>query len=264
MDYAVGAVSYVNAWPLIHGLRGRVGFELEVPSALPPLLESGRVQSILVSSFHALSQPGLAYAEGCCIGSTGPAESVRLFSKIPFREIQTLALDASSMTTNALARILLAERYHVYPQTFVRPPDQAAMLADCDACVLIGDIGMTAPSDGLWVLDLGEAWTEWTELPFVWALWVGKPDMPEELVGLLNEAREMGEAGLDEIVPLAAASAGWEIETTRRYLGSTMQYHLTRRHLKGLHRFAELLRSNGLIPETPFPAMISTPIAVSS
>lgn len=259
----VGSVSYTNARPLVHALAGKVNVELAVPSALPEMLDSGEAQAVMVSSFDALSVPGRTFAEGCCIGSDGDADSVRLFSRVPFGEIRTLSLDQSSLTSNHLARILLAERYGVRPQCEPARPDLGAMLQAHDACILIGDKGMMADGDGLHVMDLGREWTEFTGLPFVWALWVGREDLTPELARILLEARIWGETHIEEVIPDAVQRSGWPEATVRRYFTSTMNYDLTERHLEGLELFRTLLQKHGFVGDAPFPRMIhASPVAV--
>lgn len=147
----------------------------DVPSRLPALLDSGEVDAILVSSIEYLRRDDLELVADVGIMSNGPVASVRMLSKVPLEEIQTLALDESSMTSNMLAQIILAER-GVRPALVTMEPDQAAMLAACDACVLIGDKGLEADGTGLVDVDLGAAWTEMTGKPFVWAVWLARQD----------------------------------------------------------------------------------------
>jgi len=147
----------------------------DVPSRLPALLDSGEVDAILVSSIEYLRRDDLVIAADVGIMSNGPVASVRMLSKIPLEEIQTLALDESSMTSNMLAQIILAER-GVRPSLVTMAPDQATMLAACDACVLIGDKGLEADGTGLVDVDLGAAWTELTGESFTWAVWLARAD----------------------------------------------------------------------------------------
>lgn len=256
MNFTVGSVPYTNARPLIHSLARRVEVELAVPSALPALLDSGKAQAVMVSSFDALSVHGRCFAEGCSISSLGEAASVRLFSRVPFAEIRTLALDQSSLTSNHLAQVILCERHGVLPEVETAAPDLVGMLESHDACILIGDTGMAASSDGLHVMDLGREWVEFTSLPFVWALWVGREGLTPELARLLIEARVWGQGHLEEIIPDAVARSGWSEATVRKYLGETMNYDLTDRHLEGLKLFRDLLRKHGFIGELPFPTMV--------
>ena len=172
MTYTVGCVPYANAYPLVRTLEQgtQVKVIYDLPSRLPAMLASGEVQAILVSSIEAFRMPDARIVDGICIGSRRTVKSVRLFSKVPFAEISTLALDASSMTSNELARLVLKSTYGVVPKCQTAEPSLRDMLASADAAVLIGDIGMTSDGSGLHVLDLGEAWFAMTGLPFVWAV----------------------------------------------------------------------------------------------
>ncbi len=176
--FRVGCVPYVNARPLVACFdqpNEFVEVVYDVPSRLPALLDSGEVDAILVSSIEYLRRDDLVIAADVGIMSNGPVASVRMLSKVPLEEIQTLALDESSMTSNMLAQIILAER-GVRPSLVRMEPDQAAMLAACDACVLIGDKGLEADGTGLVDVDLGAAWTEMTGESFTWAVWLARLD----------------------------------------------------------------------------------------
>lgn len=264
MAYRVGCVPYVNAMPLV-GRFSKLGNDSpvqvvgDVPSALPSLLNSGQADAVLASSFDALTTPGRRYAEGICIGTDGPAESVRLFSKVPFESIRRLALDQSSLTSNHLARILLLEQFGVRPETVLLPPDLDGMLEVADACVLIGDKGYLTDAGECRVLDLGERWSDATGLPFVWALWIGNEKFPPELVALLQEAMAWGLERIDELAEEAAQTCGWPMNGCRRYLRTTMRYQLDERALEGLRLFRSKLIEHGLAAAVAMPGAAQAP-----
>ncbi len=266
--HTVGSVKYVNAKPLVK-LFERLGAEspvrvlLDVPSKFPQLIDSGIVEAALVSSFDTLRTPGRTFAEGMAIASIGDAESVRLFSKVPAREIQSLALDQSSLTTNNLGLVLLAEKYKSHPFARPEPPVLADMLAKYDACILIGDIGMTTDGTGLHVLDFGREWTSLTSLPFVWALWTGTDELSSELVGHLQAAKAWGEEHRAEVIDDVVREAGWSFEMADHYLRDVMNYDLSERHLDGLRTFRELLVKHGRLVDQPFPEMRTAGSAVA-
>ena len=116
---------------------------------------------------------------------------------------------------------------------------------------------MAADGTGLRVMDLGSAWSEFTGLPFVWALWVGREALTPELAGILIEARAWGQGHLEEIIPDAMKRSGWPEGVVRKYLGETMNYDLTERHLEGLKRFRALLQRHGFIGDIPFPSIVA-------
>jgi chorismate dehydratase len=259
--HTVGCVPYLNARPLarLFADTGEVEVIYDVPSKLPKLLDSGVAEAVLASAFDALKTPGRTYAEGVSIGSNGAVESVKLFSKVPFGQIDSLALDASSLTSNALARALLAESYAISPRCEPALPDLNEMLKAHDAAILIGDKGMAASGEGLQVMDLGEAWTQLTGLPFVWAVWIGDENLSPELVTLLNQAARWGEGQTEMLASEAHAETGLPYEACVHYLRNVMDYRLTEAHLHGLRTYRDLLLKHALLSEEIFP----TPIAMS-
>ena len=246
MSVAVGSVPYVNAVPLTRSLQN---VQYAVPSALPELLDSGQVAAILVSSYYALTNPGLKMAKNVCIGSNGRVKSVRLFSKVPFRGIQRLAFDASSMTSNRLAQILLRDAYKTVPATVTRPPILTEMLEDADAAILIGDTGMKTDGTGLFVLDLGEAWTRLTGLPFVWAGWIGRESLTPELSKEFERVMHASGVGRDRpyspaaeaTIEAATSQSDWTEDEVRDYFMNIMVYECGSQELKGFHEFRERL-----------------------
>ncbi|MCC7230801.1 MAG: menaquinone biosynthesis protein [Fimbriimonadaceae bacterium] len=272
-QFTVGCVPYVNAIPLVEmfeemGPASPVRVIYKVPSELPALLKSGEAQAILVSSVDALRTSGRRMAEGGCIGSRDHVKSVRLFSKVPLGEIGTLALDASSMTSNRLAMILLKELLGIEPKTRMMTPDLGAMLAETDACILIGDIGMMSDGSGLQVMDLGEAWNRLTGKPFVWAAWIGGEGLVPELVWWLQRAAACAGNALDgepyyiwknreTMVARAMEQAHWPEEVAKDYFENVMAYRMDQSMLAGLKMFQEKLVANGFEDAVHFPQIIS-------
>lgn len=257
MSYTVGCVPYLNAKPLVRrfhnlGDDSPVRVVYDVPSKLPALLAEGSVQAILVSSIEALRAP-CRVADGVSISSQSEVMSVRVLSKVPFLEIETLALDRSSMTSNALAEIMLRTIRRKPYRTVVAPPDLDAMLAHADAAVLIGDNGMRADGRGLLDVDLGRAWNELTGLPFVWAMWMGHEGLEDALAQHLRDAAAWGVQHLDDVIPQAAAETGFSLEEAGHYLRTIMDYRLGDHHKQGLAEFAARLVAGGFIPKAEQP-----------
>lgn len=255
--YTVASVPYMNALPLVWGLEepsSQVEVLYDDPARLPALLEEGQAEAILVSSFDALTRAGRTYVQGLGIASEGPVLSVRLFASKPWSQVKTLALDQSSMTSNALARIVLAEAYGVRPECRAAAPDLQAMLAKFDAAVLIGDRGMAADPGSHHVLDLGAEWTKLTGLPFVWALWVGEASLSQELARLLHQA--LDEHSQPEVVQ-KALGRGVPEAVVRRYFEEIMVYRLGPRHIEALELFGRKLVEHDLAPEVFWPRAVT-------
>lgn len=259
MSYQVASVPFLNAKPLVWaydqlGSDSPVRVEYAWPSKLPQILESGSVQAVLVSSIDALTTPGRVIAGGCSISSHEAVRSVKLISKVPFSEIETLALDASSMTSNALAQIILRKVYGARPDCKSEIPDGGAMLAEHDACVLIGDIGLTFDCHGFFELDLGLAWKHLTGLPFVWACWVGESGLTPDLAGHLIEARRIGESFL----PAVSLASSLEIGHKRslEYLSEVFDYRMETLQQKALAQFAFMIQEYGLSEHATVPEFV--------
>lgn len=251
----IGSVPYLNAKPLVawfHSPEGRastIEMVCDVPSALSHMVRKGEVACALVSSIELFRHPGWAAVPRVAIASTGEVLSVRLFSKLPFERVRSVALDTSSLTSSALVQVLFARWWQANPEYIPAAPDLPAMLRRADAALLIGDKGMMAPTEGLYVADLGEQWFYWTGLPFVWALWLGKEEnIRPRLVDALLQAREWGLRHIDEVIRSETARLAAKEELVRRYLCDVMQYELTPAHEEGLARFAQECRRLGIIP----------------
>jgi len=95
-------------------------------------------------------------------------------------------------------------------------------------------------------VDLGAEWTRLTALPFVWAIWAGRPDaLTTAQVVALQEARDRGVADSDAI---ADAYAGPQrAAVCRAYLRDNIQYQLGEREAAGLRRYYDLAAKHDVI-----------------
>ena len=253
----LGAVSYLNARPLVYSLAEDPGsFELrcDVPAVCADLLAREDIDLGLVPSITYAS--GSSIVPGVSIASDGPVDSVAIYTKVPAREIRSFALDTSSRTSVALTRILCKRRFDIAPSFVPHAPDLTAMLDACDAALLIGDPALFAgplPSS-VTKIDLGQAWHEMTGLPFVWAFWVGKAGnaaIQPRVVQRLQETRRSGVAHSDEIADEFGGADATRRDIARRYLRENIQYDLTPRMLQGLQSYYREAHQLGLIGEVP-------------
>jgi chorismate dehydratase len=247
----LGAVDYLNARPLVYGLEKRSDlFELrfDPPSRCAVLLHEGSIDVGMIPAIEYCRGPEYRLVPGMAITSNRTVASVALFSRLPIERVQSIAADTSSRTSNALLRILCAERFGISPEFTPMAPDADAMLAEHDAALIIGDpaLYLDPAAKGVEKIDLGEAWTDMTGLPFVWAFWAGRPDvMPPEAVAALRQARDGGVASSDAIAAdyCGADRAG----LGRAYLRDNIQYDLGARQIEGLTRYYRLAARHGVI-----------------
>ena len=258
MRTRLGVVRYLNSRPLVEAFESgdlEHPFELiyDVPSRCAERLHSRKTDVALIPSVEiARGKDRYAIVPGVGIASAGPVRSVFLLLRKDPEDIGTLALDTSSRTSVALSRIVLQKRYGCRPDVFESPPDPGRMLDRADAALLIGDLALELDMEAYRVLDLGEAWTELTGLPFVYACWTGRPDaLGLQGVRKLIEAKEMGARYVPSIAARYAASHGLPAAFYARYLTRNIRYDLGGAELEGLRRFYAYAFELGLIERVP-------------
>jgi len=240
----IGAVNYLNTKPLIYQLKQlapQVELILDLPSRLADGLRDGRFDVALIPSIEFFADPTYTIVSDACIACRGPVLSVKLFSRVPAERIHTLTLDEGSRTSVALARILLRERYGVEPRLEPLPVGQSLADTTADAALLIGDRAIHSPRHPfVEIWDLGDEWCRWTELPFVFAMWVARTDT--ELQGIdkaLSQARDLGVKHLEDIAAAEAAPLGLTRPECLSYLRDNLHFYLGPRERQGLELFRE-------------------------
>jgi chorismate dehydratase len=241
----VCAVSYLNTVPLVWGLLQDAAlqpvFDLRfaVPSRCADELASGEADLGIVPVIEMARQK-LDYFPGVGISSIGPVRSILLVSKVPYREIKTLATDSGSRTSVMLSRIILAEKFGAEPRLISQPPELASMLGSADAALLIGDAALHIDPAALpfETLDLGAEWTSLTGLPMVFAVWAGRKEAVHRPYGqALADSCRYGLDHIDEIIPREAASRKLAEPLVRRYLTGHIVFEFGSRHAEGLAEY---------------------------
>ena len=249
----IGAVNYLNSKPLIEGLAEMVPearLMLDYPSRLAQDLSAGRLDVALVPSIACLMGPHYEVVSDACVAARGAVLSVKLYSRVPPEAIERLALDEGSRTSATLVRILLAERYGVFPRIEPLPLDCTTESTNADAVLLIGDRAIHPPREqfaATW--DLGTEWTAWTGLPFVFAMWgtVRGSDL-RDVEAALGAARDLGVSRLAEIARREAPPLGLSQEVALDYLTKNLYYRLGEAERQGLRRFHQLAVKHDLAP----------------
>ena len=149
-----------------------------MPSRCAELLHEGAIDLGLIPSIeynHPITRTEYAIVPDLAIASSGPVASVAIYSRRPIPDVRSIALDTSSRTSVALVRVLCAREFRISPRLEHRGPDLDAMLAACDAALIIGDNALMRDGDGsIEKIDLGDVWMRTTGLPFVYAFWAGR------------------------------------------------------------------------------------------
>lgn len=250
MSPRVGTVPYLNALPLIEGLdTGGEELVVEPPAQLTESLRSGRVDVALVSTIEYFRGDDLRLVPGLGVVSHGAVGSILVFSHEPVRRIRHLALDQTSRSAAAMARLVLPRAGATLERISHCAPTARLEELDSDALLLIGDPALRYSHPAPVVLDLGELWQAQTGLPFVYAMWIARADADlEDLPERLTRARDLGAARRSEIARLAAQELDLPESLCRRYLTECIQYEVGPRELEGLRLFASEAARQDLCP----------------
>ena len=254
----IGAVSYLNTRPLIFGMQhglgaARVELSYDVPAVLADRMSRGELDIALLPAVELARMPDLELVPGLSITTRGPSRSVLLVSRRPLEQIETVALDPESRTSNALVRVLFAEVWKVRPEFRTGHLELERALEDSDAAVRIGDKALFEPlPQDAQAFDLGAVWTESTGLPFVFAAWAARPGVvDDEIYRILHRSRREGSARIEAI----AADYTWNGEShpdvARTYLTEHILFRFGAAEVEGLRTFLGLAANHGVIERAP-------------
>jgi predicted solute-binding protein len=243
----IGCVQYLNSRPLIHGYDGPVVFDH--PARLARALAAGALDAALVPIFEVLRDPKYLLVDDVAIACDGPVFSVFLARRVPLAAVKTIALDPASLTSAHLLQVLLAQFHGLHPRCL----DAAKLDGEPDARLLIGNQAIDfrlADAGRHELLDLGAEWKRCTGLPFVFAAWALRPDMPEPLA-VAEEFRQLKHDGVAAIPEIVTADKSHPPEVAARYLTEHIRFNLGGREKAGVAKFAELVATHGMIATNP-------------
>jgi chorismate dehydratase len=257
MILKIGEIKYANLYPVYETLRrhfdcSRYEFVQGVPSDLNRMLRAGAVDISASSSVeYLLHRDVYDYMPGHSISARGAVHSIILFSKHPLGALdhKKIAVTSDSDTSFLLLRVLLEHFERKTPEYIRTTAPLADVMATCDACLLIGDAALreSAADNGLRMYDLGALWTDRTALPFVFALWTVRKDLPPEknrlVTAFADNIRRAGYMMKFDFRSLArtAPQTSWMGSERLIEYWRQLSYDLTPEHLNGMELFNTLI-----------------------
>ena len=242
----IGCVKYLNAQPLIHGWPGEV--VLGHPSALCRMLAAAELEVAFVSSFEFLRNRDYAIVDDVAVAAEGAVYSVFLAHGGALEEVNEITLDPASETSVNLLRCLLAER-GVNARFASADGAHASITRNC-ARLMIGDQAIRFRHENgsdhhFW--DLGEEWKRLTTLPFVFALWLIRPEVENarEIADALRHRRDENLVRLGDVI---AGHPEYDPAFCDYYLRRCERFHFGEAETAGLLKFQELCEKHGILP----------------
>lgn len=282
----ISIVEYLNTSPLVWGftngpLRGRYDLSFTLPSKCAESLRAGLSDIAIIPAIEYQRIPDLVVLPDMAIAAKREVHSLLLLSKKPIGHVQRIALDNGSRSTQALVKILCAERWRISPE-FVESRPEPGMLAGADAALIIGDPALrlaielgrlASPStarptsqdnasqdktmsaalrwdrDNLFVYDVASEWRQLTGRPSVLALWAGrKNNFGPQVTGDFLASKEYGISHIDAIAADAATTLDLPAPALETYLRNNIDFSLDDENLGGLDLYFQKCARLNLIP----------------
>ena len=265
----ISAISYLNTAPLMwdfeHGQAGAgISFDISytIPSACAAALQAGTADIGIIPAAAYTTVPDLVIIPDVSIASRRAVRSILLISKKSvdpmWKQVRTVALDTSSMTSVALAKILFAKWLGGARSYKAMAPDLDAMLRACDAALLIGDPALQVDRTRYFTLDLAEEWVARTGKSFVFAFWAIRKQAlagrnAAAIAEVFKKSRDHGLSPkkLEAIAQEWAPRLGLTVEIVRVYLTHNIHYYLDPPCLEGLALYYRLAAEIGALPQAP-------------
>ena len=272
----LGKINYLNCWPLFNQLQTALTSECfnlisGHPARLNAGLKEGRIDISPSSSMllaHDNADDDYFILPDITIASLTEVRSVILLSRKPLNELNhnTISLTNQSLTSIFLLKIILFHFHKLNPDSISFTAGEfSTNTSPPDAALIIGDQALkfyhNPPADYK-VYDLGRLWYEFTGLPFVYALWIGRKSALQEKSSIIKDlhcALKKIITDLPEkfarLTPCALAETENRAEITPAQLTSYWQqaisYRLDQPALAGLDLFYQLAWKMGLIKQVP-------------
>jgi chorismate dehydratase len=268
----ISAISYLNTAPLMWDFEHAeanaslnadtdIDFDISytIPSACAEALGAGTADIGIIPAAAYTTVPDLVIIPDVAIAARRAVRSILLVSKKPvdarWSQVHTVALDTSSMTSVALAKILFAKWLGGARDYKPMAPDLDSMLDACDAALLIGDPALEVDRTRYFTLDLAEEWVARTGKSFVFAFWAIRKKAlsgrnAAAIVEIFKKSRDHGLSpkNLEAIALEWAPRLGLTVEIVRVYLTHNIHYYLDPPCLEGLKLYYRLGTEIGALP----------------
>lgn len=258
-----GQISFLNVLPVVLPIERKcvqldAEFCYDEPAQLNKALDAGALDVSAVSSFYYLQNKELDLVPGISISCLKEVGSVLLFSKVHPAKLggAGVAVPASSATSVALLKILLAQKYGVGAELIriASGFEESGVEAVC----VFGDHALEV--DVEWSkhyqrFDLGTWWHELTGLPMVFGVWAASKSWSQKNPGAIDylslalaKAAGLGLGDmLDDVVAEARRRCKLTAERLKNYYLRQLSFDLSADHLEGLKTFQRLCHKHGLL-----------------
>lgn len=242
----VSAVSYLNTVPFIFGLRNSdiqdlIDLTLDVPSECTRKLINDEVELALVPIATMLNGQSFNIISDYCISAVNKVRTVVLLSNSPLQEIESIALDGHSLTSNILVKILAKNHWKKDIHWLSETDSTTHHISKQEGMVAIGDKVFFLESRFTYSYDLAHEWKAMTGLPMVFAVWASKRNLDKDFLNAFNQGLKYG---IDNIPKLLESWNNQFLpkQQAHRYFTENISYTLDSQKIEAISLFISLSR----------------------
>ena len=246
----IGLVSYLNTLPFVHGInlmQKQSQWEIETihayPSKCTELFKDNKIDLGIIPVGALPQLSNYQIISNFCLGAKQKVDSVLLLSHTPIEKIKTILLDYQSNSSVLMTKILAHYFWKINPQWKKAEKGFEDKISGTTAGVVIGDRTFSLKNQFPYVFDLAEAWYQFQKLPFVFALWVAKPNLPEQFINDFNFFLNTGVQQIPQALDTFLNNYNLPInhDIALNYLTERMAYHYTPDMQKSKNKFLALV-----------------------
>ncbi|MEO1515153.1 MAG: menaquinone biosynthesis protein [Bacteroidota bacterium] len=240
------AVSYLNTKPFMYGLVKNgfdqdINISLDIPSQTALKLKSGEADLGLVPVAVIPELPEAHVISDFCIGTVGKVYTVCIYGDCPIEQMDRLYLDYHSRSSVALTKVLARRYWNIAPEMIPAQKGYIDQIGGTTGGLVIGDRTIGLEKRFEYVYDLGQAWLDYTGLPFVFAAWISTRPLPADFVARFNEALAEGVRQIPQLVYLIPSPRpDFDLQ---HYFTHHISYQLDTKKKKALQIFLKMVNS---------------------
>ncbi|NCD25230.1 MAG: solute-binding protein [Deltaproteobacteria bacterium] len=274
MTLHIGRIDYLNIWHVFHLLESfcpegpAFHYIPGHPSDLNAALADGTLDISPSSAFEYLARAEhYSLLPGASICAHEEVQSVLFLSPVDIDELPAwlaanpgpVCVTGASATSTALLKVLWSQKWSLPAPEWKEVPPGAG-LATGRPFLEIGNLALrhfVHPPQGMHVIDLAREWRSWTDLPFVFAVWIVRRHLAPESRQLVDRLRghiAAITATLDQEfdrLSLLPHRPDWLTQPDLLRYWRAMDYGLDARERAALALFAECCTRQGLLPGAP-------------
>ncbi len=249
-ENVIGKIPYLNSVPFYENFEKHQFKILPIaPRRMGELSRKNQIDAGLFSLMDYFAQQDTLELLHYGIATRDQVKSVMLFSKEGWLDLndKIIGITDDTATSVRLLQVLLEKKYAVKAH-LVRLHSGVNDVSKFDAVLLIGDEALRHNKIGLegfeLIFDLAKEWYDWQKLPFVFAVWACKQNLPtekkDELKKIIQHSLEQGESELDHIGIIHGQRISLSAKETTEYLEG-FNYRLGEREKEAMIVFKNLI-----------------------